>query len=645
MTASTTDPLRRLSIAWWPIVALVLLVAISYSNAVTPTFVWDDHQLIEMNPLVRSNASLLKPFFVPFFPETVANYGRGYYRPLTLLSLFVEYRLRGNEPAGFHATNVCLHLVNVLLLYFVCRRGGASRPASFFASAAWALAPRLTESVSWISGRTDLLGGLGTFAALLAFLSPSPFVRAAAPLFFGAGLLGKEVAVALLVAVVFYCRPVPVRTEGKRTLEVLLPYLAVLTAWLVLRSTAISGRTVPSFVEGKDRLLTIVEAIGWYPVMIVDAFRPRTQIGMVALPNRAVLIVGIVTLVAAAFLARRLFAARPGVRAGIGLAIGGLLPVVHIIPLTNNVVAADRFLYVPLAGLAFSAAIASDRIPSRLRRGLPWLMIAFLAASIVRIRQRNDDWANEFRFWIATIEQGPARNLVPRHELGRLLFLTGRRVEMVRLWGTFAFSTFDEKDSFMPDVRRLANEETAGAFASFGRYDATVMAIRGMASGARASDLAFAVALRAQSGAIESAWRLSQASPEIPSDINLTTIRGRLKKLVALGPVGPEGPLRFQRLLGTAAFGGPLADRSFLQLAADETAPPLIRLAATRWVLQTSPTEVGKRAVAGVAACPASEADRAEIAQALKKREDDDAMIRTFLSNMEADRAQRMTGR
>jgi tetratricopeptide (TPR) repeat protein len=96
-----------------------------------------------------------------FLPEI----GSGlYYRPLIALSFTVDRFFWQLDPAMMHLENVLIHLLNALLVFFLSRvllaegeRKGSKLPllcALFFG-----LHPITVESVSWISGRTDLLAG------------------------------------------------------------------------------------------------------------------------------------------------------------------------------------------------------------------------------------------------------------------------------------------------------------------------------------------------------------------------------------------------------------------------------------------------------------------------------------------------------
>ena len=96
----------------------------------------------------------------------------GLYRPLTTFSYLLNYAVFGNgtDPAGYHWVNLALHGVNVSLVYLLgILVLGAAAPA-FALAALWGLHPLLTESVTNIVGRADLLAAFGVLAGLLCYV-------------------------------------------------------------------------------------------------------------------------------------------------------------------------------------------------------------------------------------------------------------------------------------------------------------------------------------------------------------------------------------------------------------------------------------------------------------------------------------------
>ncbi len=87
----------------------------------------------------------------------------GLYRPLTTFSYLLNYAIFGNgpHPAGYHWVNFALHAVNIALVYLLglllFQESKLKERLALALAAVWAVHPVLTESVTNIVGRADLL--------------------------------------------------------------------------------------------------------------------------------------------------------------------------------------------------------------------------------------------------------------------------------------------------------------------------------------------------------------------------------------------------------------------------------------------------------------------------------------------------------
>lgn len=381
-------------------VALVV-VALAYSSALEVGFVWDDHPLIEQQPLVQELRPLPDYFSRQFWSDPLATERRNFYRPLTTFSYALDRAVGGGGPFAFHLTNLLLHLGCCALVFALARRAGASAPSAALGAALFGTFPRLTESVTWISGRTDLLGGFGALAALLVHRSEPERVgrRVLAAALLLAGLLCKEVAAAGLVGIVVLelAESRQTRAGLGRVARNLLPVGLASVIYAALRLPATLGQEAATLlpIEGAARVSLILESVGWYATMLVDGWRPRLQIGLLGDPRPLLALLGAAVLVAAAVLGRR--AVRrwsPFPLALAALGVSALLLVIHLVRLAIVVAAADRFLYVPAAILAVGVAVWASR---RVLVGV--LLAALIASYAVAVRARNEAWSSEIGLW------------------------------------------------------------------------------------------------------------------------------------------------------------------------------------------------------------------------------------------------------
>lgn len=453
------------------LLGLVLVVVIGiYLPTLSAPFLWDDRHLVLNSERVRELAPLWDYFRLPFWSgaengPTVSIH----YRPLTILSLALDFRLHGENPGGFHLTNLILHAVNVALVFVLARRRGANGVAAAIAAAVFGLLPRLAEAAAWISGRTDLLAALFSLSALLVWRADSTARRWLAALSVLIGLFAKEVAFAGLVALAVLAVCEPAAAPLVRRLRRLVPLAVVLVVYAALRvSATLDAPSVPLPVGA--RALAFFEAIGRYAVMVANPFQPRTQIGHVLSAAPGFVALGVAVLGAAVSAVIR-FGRRWSASDWSLLALGGVAIglVLHAIPLSISVVAADRFLYVPAAALAVLAAPHLGALLSARPAALA-LAVLLLVGLGYRTSERVADFSNEARFWHDALRTTPAENSLPAVELGGVYYRAALYRQALALYQRAA------KSGDVDPSSALAN--TAICLGWLGRYDEARRLIR-----------------------------------------------------------------------------------------------------------------------------------------------------------------------
>jgi Flp pilus assembly protein TadD len=115
---------------------------------------FDDPEYVSAQPRIARGLKLDSALWFLFHPHA-ANW-----HPLTSWSHMLDVQLFGLHPAGHHATSLCLHALNAVLLVLVLSRLTGAWWRSVAVAALFALHPLRVESVAWISERKDVLSGL-----------------------------------------------------------------------------------------------------------------------------------------------------------------------------------------------------------------------------------------------------------------------------------------------------------------------------------------------------------------------------------------------------------------------------------------------------------------------------------------------------
>ena len=99
----------------------------------------------------------------------------------------------------------------------------------------------------------------------------------------------------------------------------------------------------------------------------------------------------------------------PVVALGLGWFLLALLPVSNLLPIP--IPAAERFMYLPLCGIALAAAARFGRFmeshPAPAQRRGTLLGVGLLAAFAVLLNLRHGDWHDDQRLWLATVAVNP----------------------------------------------------------------------------------------------------------------------------------------------------------------------------------------------------------------------------------------------
>ena len=141
-------------------VAIIVFVAFAvYFPSLHGGFIFDD-ELYVTNQKIIFNSDALYQFW--FTANTVDYY------PVYNTVLWIEWRLWGMKPTGYHIVNLVLHIAESLLIWLILRK--LSIIGAFLAAVIFVVHPVNVESVAWITQLKDMLALLFFLLSILWYL-------------------------------------------------------------------------------------------------------------------------------------------------------------------------------------------------------------------------------------------------------------------------------------------------------------------------------------------------------------------------------------------------------------------------------------------------------------------------------------------
>jgi len=150
---------------------IVALSILTYAGTLSHELVWDDLEVLRYIDSIVQEDGLSALVTCQFATHIEEGYVSGYYRPVTVASLWFDSILSPFIPFIYHLTNIILHALNTLLVFVFMRQLDA-RFAAAVGAIIFAVHPVHSESVSFVSGRADL------WAALFILLAGITWIRA-----------------------------------------------------------------------------------------------------------------------------------------------------------------------------------------------------------------------------------------------------------------------------------------------------------------------------------------------------------------------------------------------------------------------------------------------------------------------------------
>lgn len=457
-------------------VAAVLLVAglLAYANSFSVPFLLDDVATLQGNAALRK----VWPLWEAFSPPTNTGVGG---RPVANLAFILNYAATGESLAGFHAVNLLIHLLAALILFGLVRRtlqfqsfnGRFSHEGDLLAvvaAALWWLHPIQTQSVTYLSQRTELLLGLFYFLCLYAFIRAHTSQRprvwlSVAVLSCLAGVASKESMVTAPVLLLsFDYLFVAGRDWGVIRARRLGFYAALAISWLLLallmRDLPARGVGFGSTMDSATYALIESTAVLRYALL---SLWPRPLIFDYGVDfnatTPAAYATAAVALLALGLVAWLFLRGRRSVFPALWFLVV-LAPTSSVVPIPLSPVSENR-VYLPLAAISVGVILVAYHAAGR--RGLI-ACLALAPAFAALTWQRNLDYRSAISIWADTAHKLPHSSRA-HNNLGKSYHEAGRLPE--------AMACFTKAIDLRPDYA-VAHENLATVAGLIGRDDLAV---------------------------------------------------------------------------------------------------------------------------------------------------------------------------
>ncbi len=145
--AADSKPAASSRIGLW----LALITGLAVWTAMIPSYFIDDdfaHLALAQRPVFQTLWDL----------STRGQLGT-FLRPVGFVTIFLDYHFWGYTAAGYHLTNLVIHLASVAGIFYLSRNLEFGSETATFAALIFSILPIETEAVAWMGARFDLLSG------------------------------------------------------------------------------------------------------------------------------------------------------------------------------------------------------------------------------------------------------------------------------------------------------------------------------------------------------------------------------------------------------------------------------------------------------------------------------------------------------
>jgi len=387
-----------------PLVTIILVTIICFWPIFQNSFLaWDDDAYIKNNPLIHSVN----------FENIFSKYVMGNYHPLTILIYAYEYLFFGLNPVFYHAVNLFIHVLNVVLVYYFILLFCDKKAVALFTALLFGIHPIHVESVAWAAELKDLLYTSFFLLSLIFYLfnlktSKRKFYFLSL-LFFVLSLLSKAMAASLPIVLILLDY-IKYKTIDKKAFVEKIPFflLALIFGVIAIFAQQSFGSTdLSSGFTFLERIILASYAYIFYLFKLLfplnlSAYYPYP--GKISLQHYAYMLL-FVSLIAYVFYSLR-FSRK--ILFGLGFFTITILLVLQLFPVGRTIMA-DRYCYIPSIGLFY---LAGEGLFFLWNRKYTWVAVTlasfFTIFYSVKTYARCNVWRDDITLWKNVIEYNPA---------------------------------------------------------------------------------------------------------------------------------------------------------------------------------------------------------------------------------------------
>lgn len=426
---------------FWALIIIALLIFAVFYNTLGNSIVFDDREFISIVAKEKGAglAEILNTKMWQYFPGGVTS--GSFYRPVFLLSIWLDYKLWKDWVTGYHLTNIALHFFGCAILYLLLRLILKNPLIAFISTALFAVHPIQTETVAWISGRNDMLLAIFIFLAFISYANRKTLFSYIA---FIIALFTKESAFVFLLLFAFYDfilsteRRDETNSVSKNGLKATAirycGFLAILTAYFLIRIFVIKDMGSASIARPSLSLIRDVPLyyLSYLKIFFIGTaqytFVPSVWLLKEA-DNATRLIYWLLTV--AGFIAAYLLTKNFRIlKFAIGWFVVAMLPYSGIIAMPWPLM--EHRLYIPSIGIFIIIAYGLHHF---IREAKSWrrtagivLFIALIASFAAVTHGKNRLFRSELSVFEETVKNNPAA-AIARIGLASAYMNSGRQAE------------------------------------------------------------------------------------------------------------------------------------------------------------------------------------------------------------------------